>query len=211
MIASFVATPLDETLFVGLYNIAGVGTVPAGIIDPLSGSDVAGLHSYDLEVSEKLADYRGRLTINWGPGFRSWVQRADRMDKAVVEIRRTVGEPPFPGFLDFRMNLSGLASVPLSWRAVLSSVSGIYLLTCPKSGKQYVGLAHGVGGFWGRWEEYAASGHGGNKRMLDLRASDYQVSVLEVASSSASMEVLAKMETGWKQKFFSRQFGLNAN
>jgi hypothetical protein len=47
--------------------------------------------------------------------------------------------------------------------------------------------------------------------MLDIPASDYQVSVLEVASSSASVEVLAKMETSWKQKLFSRQFGLNAN
>ncbi len=38
-----------------------------------------------------------------------------------------------------------------------------------------------------------------------------QISVLEVASSSAGIEVLAKMETRWKQKLFSRQFGLNAN
>jgi hypothetical protein len=100
---------------------------------------------------------------------------------------------------------------PLSWRTALASVSGIYLLASPKSGKQYVGLAHGAGGFWSRWEEYAASGHEGNKRMLDVPASDYQVSVLEVASSSANIEVLAKMETRWKQKLFSRQFGLNAN
>jgi len=107
--------------------------------------------------------------------------------------------------------LSALASVPLSWRTALASVNGIYLLSCPQSGKQYVGLAHGVGGFWGRCEDYAASGHGGNKRMLDIPASDYQVSVLEVASSSASIDALAKMETRWKEKLFSRQFGLNAN
>jgi hypothetical protein len=47
--------------------------------------------------------------------------------------------------------------------------------------------------------------------MLDIPASDYQVSVLEVASSSASIDALAKMETRWKEKLFSRQFGLNAN
>jgi hypothetical protein len=47
--------------------------------------------------------------------------------------------------------------------------------------------------------------------MLDIRASDYQASVLEVASSSANIEALAKMESRWKQKLFSRQFGLNAN
>jgi len=37
--------------------------------------------------------------------------------------------------------------------------------------------------------------------MLDIPASDYKVSVLEVAaSSSASIEVLAKMKARWKQK-----------
>ena len=122
-----------------------------------------------------------------------------------------MGNRRFRGYLDFGTALSDLASVPLFWRTALSSVSGIYLLACPKSGKQYVGLAHGVGGFWGRWEDYVASGHGGNKRMLDIPASDYQVSILEVASSSANLEALAKMESRWKEKLCSRQFGLNAN
>jgi len=211
VLGSFVATSFDETLFVGLYDINGVGVVPQGTIDPLSGHDVSGLHLYELNLSPKLADYRGRLTIDWGPGFRSWVQRAGKQDKQVIEIRRAAGEPPFPGFLDFRSNLSALVSVPLSWRIALSSVNGIYLLACPSTGRQYVGLAHGIGGFWGRWEEYVASGHGGNKRMLDIPASDYQVSILEVASSSANVEALAKMESRWKQKLLSRQFGLNAN
>jgi hypothetical protein len=48
-------------------------------------------------------------------------------------------------------------------------------------------------------------------RMEDIPAADYQVSVLEVASSSASADVVAQMETRWKQKLLSRKFGLNAN
>jgi hypothetical protein len=173
---------LVETLFVGLYEIEGVGVAEPGRIDPLSGRDVTGLHSYKLLLSHHLTDYRGRLTIDWGPGFRSWVQRASKQDKAIVEIRRRINEPQFPGFLDFRERLSGLVGVPFSWRTALSSVNGIYLLTCPDSGKQYVGLAHGAGGFWG------------------IPASDYQVSVLEVASSSTDFETLAKMESRWKGK-----------
>ena len=211
MLASFVATPFDETLFVGLYDIKNVGAVAPGTIDFISGADVSGLHLYELQLSPKLNEYRGRLIIDWGPGFRSWVQRARNKDKAVIEIRRTASNPPFPGFLDLQASLSTLAVVPSAWRTALSSVNGIYLLVCPVSGKQYVGLAHGAGGFWGRWEEYVASGHGGNKRMLDIPASDYRVSVLEVAPSSADIEALAKMESRWKQKLLSRQFGLNAN
>jgi hypothetical protein len=136
-------------------------------------------------LSRKLAEYRGKLTVEWGEGYRSWVQLARKKDKTVVEIHRAASEPPFPGFQDFYERLSNLAAVPASWRAALSAVAGVYLLTNPNTGKQYVGSAQGEGGFWGRWEQYAASGHGGNRRMQDVPAADYQVSVLEVASSSA--------------------------
>ena len=131
--------------------------------------------------------------------------------RSVIEIRRIAAEPPFPGFLNFRERLSMLASVPQAWRQALAAVSGVYLLTCPQTGKQYVGSAGSESGFWGRWEDYAASGHGGNKRMLDIPAADYQVSILEVASSTASHTELIAIENRWKEKLRTRQFGLNAN
>lgn len=210
-IASFVATPLNETLFIGMYSVGKVGKVPAGRIDPISGKDVGGLHEYELGKTNHLADYRGRLVIDWGPGFRSWVQRARSKDKPVVEIRRAVGDPPFPGFLDFCEHLSRLVSVPQSWRTALSSVGGIYLLVSPEAGSQYVGAAYGDGGFWARWEQYARLGHGGNVRMKDIPAADYQVCILEVTPSSASFEDVMALEARWKRKLLSREFGLNAN
>jgi len=211
LLASFLATPLNETLFVGLYEIKSVGLAPTGLVDPVSGEDVGGLNLYDLQLAPQLSDYRGRLIINWGDGYRAWVQRAEKQDKPIIEIRRTIGDPPFPGFLDFCEQLSRLAAVPAAWREVLSSVGGIYLLTCPTSGKQYVGSANGSTGFWGRWEDYVASGHGGNRRMEGLPASDYQVTVLEVAASSTGIDDLLQMESRWKRKLLSRKFGLNAN
>ncbi len=211
LLASFVVTPLNETLFVGLYAIEGLRKAPAGLIDPISGESVAGLDFYDLKRVHQLSDYVGRLSIVWGDGYRAWVQRAESNKKNVVEIRRNENEQPFPGFLDFRERLSGLASVPIAWREVLSSVGGIYLLTCPNTGKQYVGSAHGAAGFWGRWEEYAANGHSGNRRMMDLPASDYRVDILEVAASSTSVDSLIQMENRWKEKLGTRESGLNAN
>ena len=210
-VASFVATPFDETLFVGLYRNKGVGKAKRELIDPISGKNVGGFNFYDLVPNSRLKDYEGRLVIAWGEGYRSWVQLARKQDKLVVEIRRKAHEPLFPGFLDFSARLRNLTGVPASWRSILSAVSGIYLFTHPNTGKQYVGSAQGAGGFWGRWEQYVASGHGGNKRMQDLPAADYQISVLEVASSSASPEDVAKMESRWKEKLLSRKFGLNAN
>ncbi len=210
-VASFVATPLDETLFVGLYKVAEVGKAPSGLLDPITGENVGGYHFYDLEASRLLQEYVGRLVVEWGPGYRAWVQRAANQDKEIVEIRRMVSEPTFPGFLQFRERLSLLGSVPQAWRQALSAVCGVYLLTCPRTGRQYVGSAGSDGGFWGRWEDYIASGHGGNKRMIDVPAADYFVSILEVASSSAGQSELIRIENRWKEKLSTREFGLNAN
>ncbi|MBI5692385.1 MAG: hypothetical protein HZC55_20070 [Verrucomicrobia bacterium] len=44
-----------------------------------------------------------------------------------------------------------------------------------------------------------------------LPSSDYQVTVLEVAASSVQVEELMAMESRWKEKLGTREFGLNAN
>ncbi|MBI5770279.1 MAG: GIY-YIG nuclease family protein [Verrucomicrobia bacterium] len=210
-IASFVATPLDETLFVGLYVVKSVGVVPSGTIDPSTLTESHGANFYELEAAPALAELRGRLIIDWGDGFRAWVQNAANQDKLILEIRRAVSDPPFPGFMRFTTRLNALATVPRSWREALSSVAGVYLLTHPETGQQYVGSANGEAGFWGRWETYVASGHGGNKRMRDLPTADYHVTILEVAASSATTDELLRMEAAWKAKLLTRDHGLNAN
>ena len=210
-LVSFVATPLDETLFVGVYRVRGVGTAPLGMTSPVRGHDAAGKFLYDLELDEALRDYAGRIVVDWGKGFRSWVQRPERQDKPVIEIRRTAVEPPFPGFAAFTWRIRELSSVPPSWRAALSAVSGVYLLVCRSTGRPYVGSAYGAGGFWARWESYFRRGHGGNEGMKLLPDHDYQVSILEVASSSLSDDEVIRMEARWKDKILSREFGFNRN
>src|SRR5262249_22557424 len=137
-IVAFVATPLDETLFVGVYRVRGVGAVPEGTTDPVGGHDVSGLFFYDLDLDGALREYAGRIVIDWGAGFRSWVQRPDRRDKMVLEIRKAAIEPPFPGFTSFSWPIRQLSSVPSSWRGALSAVCGVYLLVCNSTGQQYV-------------------------------------------------------------------------
>ena len=211
-LASFVATPQDETLFIGLYEVGpNVGVVPAGTRDRLTGEDVSGCHLYDIERSDLLSEYRGRVIVEWGKGYRSWVQHAANQDKVILEIRRAAAEPPFPGFLAFSSRLSGIATLPATWRAALSSVGGVYLLADSVTGGRYVGSAYGQGGFWGRWDDYVRNGHGGNIGLKALPRADYQVSILEVAASSASNDDIFAMEARWKTKLLTRQFGLNQN
>lgn len=128
-----------------------------------------------------------------------------------MELHRVFHEPDFPGFLNFIKHLSELGNMPTSWLAALKSSRGIYLLTCPKTKEQYIGSATGEEGFWGRWQDYIQTGHGDNLGLKSRDPSDYQVSILEVAGTSATKEDMGKMEGLWQRKLQSSEMGLNRN
>lgn len=209
--ASFVVTPSDETMFVGLYRANYRGLLEQDTPWPhADGVDKAGsCDVYDLQLVDNLSDLIGRLIVDWGPGGRAWIQRADHQNKGIVELRREFKEPEFPGFLNFVEPLSKLEKLPKGWIVALSCTKGIYLLTCPKTKEQYVGSATGGKGFYQRWQGYAQTGHGGDVALKSREPSDYQVSILEVAGTSSTEDDIREMETRWKLKLKSREMGLN--
>jgi hypothetical protein len=154
----------------------------------------------------------GRLVIEWGSGARVWVQRADNQNKAILEIRKQVSDPDFPGFSRFQLPLDEIGSLYASWTMALRSVRGIYLLVHRESGLQYVGSAYGVGGFYDRWTAYA-DGHGGNIAMKELSepASAFDASILEVVGSATTNEEIFERETRWKMHLGTRAKQLNRN
>jgi hypothetical protein len=209
--ASFVGTPSDETLFVGVYDVKNRRLLEQDTPKPhMAGVDKVGsCDIYDLTLEQRLSDLVGKLLIDWGPGGRAWIQHADRQDKRITELRTEFKEPDFPGFLDFKEPLSRLDKLPKGWIAALKSSKGIYLLTCPKTKEHYVGLAMSEGGFWRRWQEYIETGHGGNVALISRAPSDYQVSILEVAGTASTSEDIRVMEQRWMSKLGSREIGLN--
>jgi hypothetical protein len=126
-------------------------------------------------------------------------------------LRREFKGPDFPGFLTFIESLSKLDKIPKTWITALQAAKGVYLLTCPKTKEQYAGSATGEEGFWGRWQDYINTGHGGNVALKSRNPSDYQVSILEVAGSASTRDDILKMEQQWKSKLQSREMGLNRN
>ena len=211
--ASFVAAPDRETLFVGLYQVGAVTNVVANdtSAEPGAKSEPITTDRYTLSRLDLLSEYAGLLYISWGDGARSWVQRADYQNKRVVELRRDIKAPAFPGFAKFVSQLSDVENFPSTWECALMSARGIYLLTCPRTNEQYVGAATGAGGFLARWIEYARTGHGGNVALKSRDPNDYRVSILEVAGSASSVEEILAMEALWKAKLQSREMGLNRN
>ncbi len=209
--ASFLGTPSDETLFVGIYGVKNRGLLEQDAPKPhMDGVDRAGsCDVYDLTLAKALGDLIGKLFIDWGRGSALWIQRPDRRNKPITELRTDFKEPDFPGFLNFMKALSELAKIPKGWIAALQSSRGIYLLTCPKTKEQYVGSAMGEEGFWGRCQDYVQSGHGGDLALKNRDPSDYQVSILEVAGTASTRDDIIRMEERWKSKLQSKEMGLN--
>ena len=53
--------------------------------------------------------------------------------------------------------------MPKRWQATLAEWRGIYYIFDVSDGRGYVGSAYGTDNLLGRWRNYAASGHGGNR------------------------------------------------
>jgi GIY-YIG catalytic domain len=211
--ASFVATDDGSTLFVGLYDATFVGPTTADYIHEFTEKlEVSGsTDQFDVQRRPEIWEFSERLFVHWGAGFRSWVQRAQQQDKAIVELKRFRHEPPFPGLLSFSLELSRVPGMPMSWKAILNEACGVYMLTCPNNGPQYVGSATGIGGFLGRWSEYARTGHGGNVGLKDIDTSKFICTILEVAGVDLSDKQAVERENVWKAKLFTRTRGLNRN
>jgi hypothetical protein len=213
MLASFAVTETGKTVFVGMYRVDGIGTCPEGTVDHLLGKDVSGDFEYALTPLDLMGDYQDQVVIDWGGSARAWVQRADNQAKRVLEIAPQ-HEPRFPGFRTFVRPIAEIPALPSSWQQILQSVKGVYLLVDLDSGKQYVGSAKGVESLFGRWLSYATDGNGGNKglkRAARGGARRYQVSVLEVVDDNTQDETIEQIESYWKRKLLTKEFGLNDN
>ena len=210
LVASFVATPQGETLFVGLHEVHGIGIVEPGTKDPVGGHPVEGLYLYDLRPDPRLSWYAGKVVVDWGTGYRSWVQRAHKQDKPILEVRREFREQSFPGFSKFETRLSEVIRLPAGWRQVLRANKGVYMLTCPKTKEQYVGSATGEGGFQKRWEQHALKG-GDAVKFRSRDPADYRVVILEVAGTTEKTHDIQLAEQRWIAKLQSVAMGLNGN
>lgn len=184
-----------------------------------------GIYRYHTELLPGHAEWIGRVIVAHEREARA-SYRWGTEDGGAFDLLSILPEPmrieEFPGFNWTCVPYAKLKTivnqeVP-SWKAALSNVKGIYLITDRHNGKQYVGKADGESGLWQRWCTYIWSGHGGNKELVALLGSNppeylehFQFSILEIADFQTSDAEIDARESHWKEVLGSRAHGYNAN
>lgn len=227
-IASFIGHEPGKALFVGLYSIdkskpltfEEYWKVPAYVEMKAFGmkgwsrkSDRRTLLWFNLTLTDFCAQWKGKLIVNWPPPERSWWRRAHRNEMPIAAILEDSAlETVMPDWNELRLTWADLGVLPTDWKSALSQWRGVYYIFDTLVGKGYVGSAYGKDNLLGRWLNYAARGHGGNK-LLRLRDPQYfQFGILQRVSPDMDAADVTRVEASWKLRLHTRQpHGLNEN
>jgi hypothetical protein len=206
-----------DWLFAGIYHVEG---------DPVKKGD---LYFYETKLTDLYNDLIGRLIVNFKKPFRASYPYAENVKNITVlsirEERLSVSD--FKSFHETNLSRFELETIfkyqAKDWKAALSSVAAIYLLTDYTNNKLYVGSAYktkydGNGSLWNRWETYNNSYHGGNKRLKKLFKeqseegfANFQYSILETFVLYISLSQITSRESEWKKRLRSIETGYNDN
>lgn len=182
---------------------------------------------YVVELTGQGGNFNGRLKLR--SPYRGRTPRVNFENHYLeFEVSEILAESytgrTFPGFENIEISFEELESLTRigrpDWRAALSSIKGVYLISDTKTGKYYVGSAYGDQGIWSRWCSYAQTGHGGNVELRTLSADpslDYcrqafRFALLEARPTQTPDAVILSREAFWKRVLSTRgDLGLNRN
>lgn len=206
----------DKWLFAGAWQVLGVEA---------RADERESWFQYSTAELSGLEHLVGRVVVEFARSFRaSYLHAADYIDQLLVAeiLPARMSMDDFPGYSAVLLSFDQLQHVVSNdlptWRAALSSVSGIYLINDTSCGRLYVGSACGVDGVWGRWSCYVATLHGGNvelRELLEEKGPDhvkhFQFAILEICDIREPQDAVLERESHWKKALHSRIVGYNSN
>lgn len=228
-VIAFIGGKGTTARFVGCYEVTGYTDLikkdlfsekyPEDLLDspPSGGTNVF----HELKDTDHFKDLKERLYIDWGKGTVSWSQKGSNK-KPIIGIGH-LSKFTFKGYENIVLKFHQLEEIltdPIKyseWETALKSVHAIYLITLLDTGKQYVGSASGQDSLFQRWTSYVNTKHGGNKdlkKLLDKepeRYKKFQFSLLQVIPKTMSPKEVGNLESLYKIKLGSKEFGLNNN
>lgn len=182
---------------------------------------------YELRSDPAFEPWIGRLVVDFRRRGRNQALYLEKCLPAMT-VREVLPEPyngeAFPGARRVCLNAGKLEAIfaaqRADWKAALTDITAIYVVTDGSNGKQYVGSAYGHGGLWTRWASYLKTGHGYNDELvtlLDREGPDYArrnfiFAILEELPKFTPRDEVIARETFYKQALLTvRPFGYNAN
>jgi hypothetical protein len=219
-VASFIGHAPGQALFVGLYEI-GASTpltreqfwaVPAfaemrafGIQGFTDADPREAILWFDLTPTDFYSHWKGKLVVDWPPPERSWWRRSHRNEESALDAA-------MPEWDRLDITWEELAVLPSRWKAAIRQWRGIYFIFDESDGKGYVGSAYGGENLLGRWLNYAASGHGGNRLLRERDPRNFRFTILQRVSPDMDSDDVIRLEASWKDRLHTRApFGLNDN
>jgi hypothetical protein len=228
-LASFIGLESGQAVFVGLYQLAGWKPITVDesrqlpavkeLFDlgmPSIGGDPQRPEFiwFDLQLMPGFySDWLGKLVIGWPEPAIAWVRKADTNVFPIIAVHQdNVFTAKPKSWRKLILTWSELKVMPVQLKAQIKEWRGIYYIYDTKTLKGYVGSAYGEWNILNRWQNYAETGHGGNRLLKDLDPIHFRFSILERMSQDASIEEVVALENTWKERLHTRApFGLNDN
>lgn len=229
--AAFIGHEPGKAVFVGLYTVDGHTKVDREAyyshdadvrsllelgMSPWSDEDPRqSVLRFDLSSTQALARFKGKLVVDWPRPDRSWYRWADptRNRFPVHAIHEdSLFAPNMPPWQEIALGWKELAILPARWRSQMSQWRGIYFIFDATDGKGYIGSAYGADNMLGRWLNYAMSGHGGNRHLLERDPAGFIFSILQRVSPDMPPDDVIAVESSWKMRLHAAYpVGLNGN
>ena len=214
-LVSFIGEESTSSRFVGVYK-------NNGILQMLPDDKGEAYARFDIQEIPGFELLKERVIIDWNNPVQ-WLQHYNEMP--VIRIDRGLMENNLPVFVryeDVVLNYIQLKTIINSnnpeWKSRLESCNCIYLILDKSNGKQYVGTTYNTKGIWGRWSEYAKTGHGDDVELKKCIESDpkyaeknFQWCILETLPIKILPEQAIERESLYKRKLCTRIYGHNKN
>jgi hypothetical protein len=100
----------------------------------------------------------------------------------------------------------------------LKNVKEIYVIADKSNDRHYIGSTYSEYSFWGRWSQYAETGHGDTVDLKNIvnnngiaYAQNFQFSILEIRSFITDEGEILKREKHLKDVLLTKEHGYNKN
>lgn len=168
---------------------------------------------FDLQLLPLMQSMRGKLIVEWPQpivNFVRWAENNTFPIHAILEESKLT--QPLSDWREIVWSWNKLQNLPHSWREALKHWGAIYLIHDRSDGKNYIGSASGEENLWGRWQNYADTGDGGNVLLRDRGPESLEFSILERISPDMIRTQVVELETSWKKRLHTlAPSGLNLN